>query len=187
MAEWGYCHCRRSWKVTWPCQNVSLVLREAVYCYGSLTARPWHRDTTAPTLTTLPYLLARHPKTAKRFTKSSLRWTYEITVRWLHFLTLMEQSMKQCVSFLLFGISFATFEPCESHAMHRDVAVSESNCSAKSNIHALIMVHCLTLLTPHDYACASNPRSESLHGTTETSNADMRCPKSLTPSPTVAI
>ena len=62
----------------------------------------------------------------------------------------------------------------------------KSNCSANSSIYALLMVHCLLLLHCYGHACAPNPCSKSMHETTETNNANMRYPKSLTPSPTVA-
>ena len=62
----------------------------------------------------------------------------------------------------------------------------KSNCSANRSIYALLMVHCLLLLLCYGHACAPNPCSKSRHATTEMSVANMRYPRSLTPSPTVA-
>ena len=61
------------------------------------------------------------------------------------------------------------------------------NCSANSSIYALLMGLCLLLLLRKGHvAFAPNPCIESMPETTETSNANMRYPKSLIPSPTVA-
>ena len=62
----------------------------------------------------------------------------------------------------------------------------KSNCNANSSVYALLMVHCLLLLSCHEHACESNPCTESIHRSTETSNANMRYPRSPTPSPAVA-
>ena len=65
-----------------------------------------------------------------------------------------------------------------------------SDCSARNSIYTLFMVHCLSLVFRYGYTYAPNPCFESMHETTETtetSNANMRYPKSLTPSPTVAM
>ena len=66
----------------------------------------------------------------------------------------------------------------------------KSNCSARRSIYALLM----TLLLLFLFAMAMfvhrihapNPCSQSMHETTETTETNMRYPKSLTPSPTVA-
>ena len=59
----------------------------------------------------------------------------------------------------------------------------KSNCSANSSIYALLMVPCLLLLS--QWPCGHC--TESMHrNNTETSHANMRYAKSLTPSPTVA-
>ena len=63
----------------------------------------------------------------------------------------------------------------------------KSNCSAKRSMYAFLMVHCLLLLSRYGYVRAPNPCFKSMHETTEKSNANMRYPKSLTPSPTVTI
>ena len=60
----------------------------------------------------------------------------------------------------------------------KEMSRLKSNCSVTSSIYALLMVHCLSLFFRHGYACAPNP---------ETSNANMRYPKPLTPSPNVAM
>ena len=66
----------------------------------------------------------------------------------------------------------------------------KSNYSARRSIYALLM----TLLLLFLFAMAMfvhrihalNPCSQSMHETTETTETNMRYPKSLTPSPTVA-
>ena len=59
----------------------------------------------------------------------------------------------------------------------------KSNYSVKKSIYALLIVPCLLLLFRYGHVRAPNPCFGSMHETTET---NMRYPKPLTPSPTVA-
>ena len=65
----------------------------------------------------------------------------------------------------------------------------KSNCTANSNIYSLLLIHCLLLLICHchDHAYAPNPCSKSPCVKPPKRVMRMRYPKSLTPSPAVAI
>ena len=67
----------------------------------------------------------------------------------------------------------------------KGIFLLKSNYRANSSIYVLLVIHFLLLLFRCGHAYTSNPCSESMHETTETSNANMRYPKSLTLSPTV--
>ena len=66
MAQWGYCYRCCGWKVTSPLTKAEFRSRETFYLCSRLTPGPWCSDTTAPSLTTLFYLLARHPRDAEK-------------------------------------------------------------------------------------------------------------------------
>ncbi|KAM0803629.1 hypothetical protein BDR22DRAFT_42174 [Usnea florida] len=84
------------------------------------------------------------------------------------------------------SISSPPNRPKAEGALLKEMNRLKSNRSANSSVYALLMVHCLLLLLYQEYAYAPNPCTESIHGTTETSNANMRYPRSPTPSPAVA-